>query len=145
MVKGFVDRAGWAAVVGLCATAVTSAVFAVALVLAMLCEFIVTGGIGETVGESFVTTGGRICGATSLLAFVVGFVVAWAPWGPLWCRSRLPPFKRRGGRSRRSRCDVVSTGGCGPGFDATSTVVATPHGLAARGGESSTGSGHRHD
>lgn len=78
MVKEFVDRAGWASVVGLCATAVTAAVFAVALVLSMLCEFIVTGGIGETVGESFVTTGGRICGALSLLAFVVGFVVGFS-------------------------------------------------------------------
>ena len=69
---------GWASVVALCCVAGTCTVFAVALVLALLCEFIVTGGIGETVDDSFVRTGGRICGATSLLAFVVGFgVVTW--------------------------------------------------------------------
>lgn len=68
--------AGWASVVGLICALITCTVFAVALVLALLGEFIVTGSIGETVGDSFVRTGGRICGAASLLAFVVGFGVA---------------------------------------------------------------------
>ncbi len=64
--------------VGLISAITACTVFAVALVLALLCEFIVTGGIGETVNDSFVSTGGRICGATSLLAFVVAFgVAAW--------------------------------------------------------------------
>ena len=69
--------AGWASVVGLTCALTTCAVFAVALVLAVLGEFIVTSSIGETVDDSFVRTGGRICGAASLLAFVVGFGVAF--------------------------------------------------------------------
>ncbi len=68
--------AGWAFAVGLVSAGVTAAVFAVALVVALLLEFIVTGHICEIVGESEVTIGGRICGAASLLAFVVGFGVA---------------------------------------------------------------------
>lgn len=67
--------AGWASVVGLISALTACTVFAVALVLALLIEFIVTGSIGEWVDDSFVRTGGRICGATSLLTFVVAFVV----------------------------------------------------------------------
>lgn len=74
------SRAGWASIVGLISAGVTAAVFAVALVVALLLEFIVTGHFCEIVGESAVTVGGRICGATSLLAFVVGFAVAARWW-----------------------------------------------------------------
>lgn len=70
--------AGWASVIGLICAIATCTVFAVALVVALLLEFVVTGHICEIVDQSSVTIGGRICGATSLLAFVVGFgVVAW--------------------------------------------------------------------
>lgn len=68
--------ARWAAVVGMMSALVTACVFVVALVVALLLEFIITGHICEIVDESAATIGGRICGATSLLAFVVGFVVA---------------------------------------------------------------------
>lgn len=78
----FMGNAGWASAVGLMSALVTACVFMVALVVALLLEFIATGQICEIVDESVCTMGGRICGAASLLAFVVGFVVAaWRAGG----------------------------------------------------------------
>ncbi len=75
--------AGWASAVGLVFAGVTVCVFAAALVVALLLEFIVTGQICKIVDESVATIGGRICGATSLLAFVVGFGFAVRSWRKL--------------------------------------------------------------
>ena len=72
------DNAQWAIAVGLMSALVTFTVFMVALCVALLCEFILTGGICEVVDDGVASIGGRLCGATSLLAFVVGFGVAAA-------------------------------------------------------------------
>lgn len=90
-------RVKWASVVGLISAITTCAVFVVALVLALLCEFIITGRIGETVDDGFVRTGGRICGAMALLAFVVAFgVVTWWAGGRFDrdADGQTPPVRR---------------------------------------------------
>ena len=71
------NRITWSTVVGLISFVVTFVVFMVEIVVVSLCEFILTGRIGVFVDDGFFNTGGRICTAIALLAFVVGFIIAF--------------------------------------------------------------------